>query len=265
MAAVPNLARKAHEMLRQRIGGSCSRSECGPEGCQVEDCDCEPILGGAAQVTPAPFMGWKEIEVVMSYLQPHQVMIEWGSGGSTLQFGSQVRAYYSIEHDMTWCLKVACELRNQRQQGGAAVLRRVQQFCVPSELETYNDKQRHRKYLHFANYVEQVSKVAALAPGRLFDVALIDGRARVSCAIRLLEWTHVGTIVLFHDFWNLGDPFIVYFHKILYFYDLVESVFTGQTLAVLQPKPQFVGQSYLELDRLSGGLASALLADAFML
>ncbi len=40
-----------------------------------------------------------EQQMIEFYLQPGKVMLEWGSGFSTLWFSQFVGQYYSIEHD----------------------------------------------------------------------------------------------------------------------------------------------------------------------
>ena len=41
------------------------------------------------------------------FLHPDYSMLEWGSGGSTIEFSQQyVKEYYSIEHNKEWHDKV---------------------------------------------------------------------------------------------------------------------------------------------------------------
>jgi len=46
------------------------------------------------------------------------------------------------------------------------------------------------------------------------------------------------------------------------FYDLAEAVYTGQTLAVLKPKPELAGRSWKELVVLTEGRIQTALASA---
>lgn len=47
-------------------------------------------------------MSPNEIALIESYLEPTDVMMEWGSGRSTLWYSQFVKEYYSIEHDKGW-------------------------------------------------------------------------------------------------------------------------------------------------------------------
>ena len=47
-------------------------------------------------------MSPQEISLIESFLEPRDVMLEWGSGYSTLWYSKFVRDYYSIEHDQKW-------------------------------------------------------------------------------------------------------------------------------------------------------------------
>ena len=40
--------------------------------------------------------------MIEKYLSPETIMLEYGSGGSTLYFSKFVKEYYSIEHDKKW-------------------------------------------------------------------------------------------------------------------------------------------------------------------
>jgi hypothetical protein len=48
---------------------------------------------------PRPMMSTRERQLIESYLRPTDIMLEWGSEGSTSYFSSYVQCYFSIEHD----------------------------------------------------------------------------------------------------------------------------------------------------------------------
>ena len=56
------------------------------------------------------WMDEKEFRMISDVLDYDTVMMEWGSGGSTLAFSSMVSKYYSIEHDEEWYNKIKLEL-----------------------------------------------------------------------------------------------------------------------------------------------------------
>jgi len=43
-----------------------------------------------------------EIDAIMATLKPDTVMLEWGSGGSTLHWSKHVKKLHSIEHIAIW-------------------------------------------------------------------------------------------------------------------------------------------------------------------
>jgi len=46
-----------------------------------------------------------QIKGIMKYLNPNDIMLEYGSGGSTLFFSKHVKEYYSLEHEPEWYKK----------------------------------------------------------------------------------------------------------------------------------------------------------------
>ena len=56
------------------------------------------------------WMSEEEINLIVSSLKPNDIMLEWGSGGSTVNFPQYVKKYYSIEHDESWYQDVKKEL-----------------------------------------------------------------------------------------------------------------------------------------------------------
>ena len=48
------------------------------------------------------WMHEREKAVIEKYLNPEVTMMEWGSGGSTVEFSKKVKKYYSVEHNLEW-------------------------------------------------------------------------------------------------------------------------------------------------------------------
>ena len=59
------------------------------------------------------WMHLKEKELITKHFSPEKVMLEWGSGGSTLEFSKSLKKYYSVEHNKEWYEKVLSEIKNQ--------------------------------------------------------------------------------------------------------------------------------------------------------
>ena len=48
------------------------------------------------------WMDNREKLLITKHFSPDKVMLEWGSGGSTIEFSPQLKKYYSIEHNKEW-------------------------------------------------------------------------------------------------------------------------------------------------------------------
>jgi len=56
------------------------------------------------------WMDSREKELITKHFSPNKIMLEWGSGGSTIEFSPHVKKYYSIEHNKEWYEKVNNEV-----------------------------------------------------------------------------------------------------------------------------------------------------------
>lgn len=163
-----------------------------------------------------PWMSPQEIDLIKRYLRPTDVMLEWGSGGSTVTFSPLVKSYYSIEHVSDWYTKVDEEL--QRLNLSEKVTNVLIEPDSPRTIPT--------KYEEFKTYIEYVDGL-----GITFDRVLIDGRARAQCAERVLPYLSSDAIVFIHDFWARPQ-----YHNVLSFYEEVSSVKFGQSIVALKKK-----------------------------
>ena len=163
-----------------------------------------------------PWMSNAEINLIESFLSDSDVMLEWGSGGSTVLFPRKVKRYYSIEHVRDWYNSVNTEIINR------GLSDKVHNFLVEPDLP----RTIPTKYDEFKTYIEYVDGLSTT-----FDKVLIDGRARVQCAERVLPHLSKNAIVFIHDFWQRPQ-----YHSILNLYDEVMSIKNGQSIVALTPK-----------------------------
>jgi len=121
-----------------------------------------------------------EIDTIKKYLNKEMVVLEWGSGGSTLFFPQFVKKYYSIEHDHDWW-----ERGFNRQPENCQVYWAKQNAprTTPSKREQFKD------------YVEYVHCLGV----DKFDAVFIDGRARIACGIEVIPYLDKDSIVFLHD------------------------------------------------------------------
>ena len=161
-----------------------------------------------------PWMDDREIRLIDSYLNPGMTMMEWGSGGSTLYFSKKVKNYISVENNYQWYTDI------KQQVPDNVELHYIQTLPRP---EIYNQSE----YVHYKEYVDVVDRL-----NTIFDVVLIDGRARRICALKILPYLKSDSIVIIHD-WCMRKPY----YCVLDYYDLIEKIEdTPQTIGIFKPK-----------------------------
>lgn len=179
--------------------------------------------GTAIHPLPYPYimMHRPEADLVASYLRPSDTYLEFGSGGSTLAFARLVRVAYSIEHDCDWVRYVEAEARRDGAIGNL-VVKCVQMKQGQRGWGTWS-KMEHGSYEQFREYVDVVKEL-----GVKFDRILIDGRARVGCALRVLPYLEEDGVVFLHDFYARVDLY----KEVLKYYVEVARVLAYRNLDV---------------------------------
>jgi hypothetical protein len=152
----------------------------------------------------------EEIQKIESYLNKENIMLEWGSGGSTLYFPQFVKEFISIEHNNHWWVIVDSQIPDN----GVV-------YLVESNLPRTHPTKREE----FKDYVEYVHIL-----NRKYDRVLIDGRARLYCAIEVLPYLTDDAIVFVHD-WGRSE-----YDDILLYYDIIEQ---SRSLMVLRAKKKW--------------------------
>jgi len=139
--------------------------------------------------------------------------IEWGTGG-TSAFISQCLGFFgmltSVEHNSDW----ASTTRNLLKTKGVSKYRllvRPPQSSRPVEM--YN----RFSVRELSSYIN--------APGRYVqngsvDLALVDGRQRIECALASAKWLRKGGKLLIHDFWGRAR-YRARLHELLELFDYV--------------------------------------------
>lgn len=152
-------------------------------------------------------MAKEEADKILEYLDKNDIMLEWGSGGSTAFFGRKVKKYYSIEHNKKWFDKVKQTIIGLN----------IELYLIPNNEKRTKPIQRHQ----FQDYIDAVHYIY-----KFYDKVLIDGRARKWCAIEVIPYLKKDAVVFVHDFYPRP-----HYHDILDFYEEIDS---QNTLAVLQ-------------------------------
>jgi hypothetical protein len=179
-------------------------------------------------VRPQPYMSAEEVQTIVGLLEPSHIMLEWGCGGSTLRFSSQVHRYYSIEHDREWFEKISRHVKRARRHN-------VHLVHVPPTLSLAGVPNYARsaadRYAQFKDYIEQVDRLGV----ERFDRVLIDGRSRPECALHVLPYLTGESRVFIHDFFTTKYDPADYQAVLDRHYELVDAVRGGQSLAVFRP------------------------------
>ena len=157
-------------------------------------------------------MSIREMECIKSYLCDNDIMLEWGAGGSTSYFSKFVKKYYSIKHDEKWFNIVKNQINSN-----------VAFYLVKQNLPRIEPTKREE----FKDYIEFIHKINV----PVFNMVLIDGRARLFCAIEVLPFLNSDSIVFIHDFY----PRKIYY-PVLEYYEKIYEIKEKQGLVVLKKR-----------------------------
>jgi len=154
-----------------------------------------------------------EVDLVLKYLQNIDTYLEWGSGGSTLNFALFAnRRAVSIEHNQMWCDRM--EKRMIKHNSGK--FPKVEYHCVHNSTERVEGEGTYRE---FKDYVDTISFLHE----PVWDFVFIDGRCRVCSAIKALSYISRSSIVVLHDSRRFFDEGRCY-TPILNYYEVIESI-----------------------------------------
>lgn len=171
----------------------------------------------------SPWMSKIEIQTILKYLNKDQTVLEFGCGGSTNFFCDYVKDYYSIEHNEEWFCKIDAIKKNNvriyhvKRNQTTSEDQRIKPYC----LEGLEQSSRYKDFYDYITYPAKMNTV--------FDVVLVDGRARPECAKFIKPYLNNNGYLFIHDYWDRK-----HYHMIESLYNLVDWVKSGQSLAVFQ-------------------------------
>lgn len=146
------------------------------------------------------FASIQEEEFFMSHLRKTHIVLEFGSGESTLEIAKKVKKIISIEHQPEWYNK----LKSKIPENCSVILKEPN---LP-----YKEGINCGTFDEFKDYIEVSIQYGP------FDVILIDGRARVACSAICKLIGNNNTIVFVHDFERPE------YRPVLEYLELIESV-----------------------------------------
>lgn len=121
-----------------------------------------------------PSLALPAICVLDDYLTRSMYVLEWGSGASTLFFAQRIALLTSIEHDPRWYAKVDEALKYRELD-----MKAYRRLVEPGEGfdPEYASSQPGYDTVNFRDYVSGIVD----ATDDLYDLILVDGRARCAC------------------------------------------------------------------------------------
>ena len=187
------------------------------------------------------------IDGMMKYIKNDSIMLEYGSGGSTLYFPKFVKKFYSIEFVTEFYKKIQSELEEKFNYNN------VYCYCVePTQFrgteplsvrecditnkqykklkEKYPHHTEHsiKRYWQFRDHVDFIDTIGL----EKIDVALIDGRARGMCATKVAEYMDGTGIIFMDDFFGRSNEYFGPTEKedFLKMFDLVETLYRNDSI-----------------------------------
>jgi len=149
-----------------------------------------------------PCMHKLELDFITSFLNKNQIMLEYGSGWSTIFFKNLVSKLYSIEHSKGWFEKIKPLIPDVNYKH--VLLPHADGLRCDYKLDEH--KQIFKPYYTaFKDFNVDY-----------FDVVFIDGRARAYCAKEILNYIDCSTLVFIHDY-TIRDwyfPIVESYYKI---------------------------------------------------
>jgi hypothetical protein len=163
-----------------------------------------------------------EYDLLTKYISKERILLEYGSGISTLKLSDQVKYLHSIEHDINWFNIITTEISKNNIQNVSLHLvepdRKDSEYSYHTyDAEILNGSLGFKLFNKYINYQKDFE----------FDDIFIDGRARLHCADISYHFLKSDSVLIFHDFER------TYYHNILYKFDILEQ---ADKLVVLKKK-----------------------------
>lgn len=180
----------------------------------------------AAPVPPGLTFPPQEAEAITGFYSKARVILEYGSGGSTVLAAQQPgTTTFSVESDAQWVMQLQ-EAINSLQGEGTVHLHPVD-IGPTGEWGRPTDQGRWRSFIHYPTSVWD--RPDLLPP----DLVLIDGRFRVGCFLATLMNITRPTTILFDDYRDRGHYRVVE--------ELLRPVRMIGRMAVFEAQPQPLG------------------------
>ena len=165
-----------------------------------------------------PFVMSKNEKIIFDRaIKKSRYYLEFGLGGSTLRAIQKSKAkIYSVESSAEWmaCMREYIIIRyfeNKRLFVTFVDIGHTREWGLPASDDARN---------LFPSYSSNIFKVIN---NKAIDLALVDGRFRVACTLKIILECHANNNleILIHDFWNREE-----YHVVLKYLDTVDKADT---------------------------------------
>lgn len=139
------------------------------------------------------WMKKNEEEFLKKYVNKDSIILEWGSGESTLFFSNICKHIVSIEHDENWFNKIKQKYKNYNNLD----------LILKTPNIDYIDGIDDGSLEQFLDYIK-----APCSFNFEYNLILIDGRARVECA-KILKNLNISEncIIFVHDYFSRKEEY----------------------------------------------------------
>lgn len=139
--------------------------------------------------------------------------LEYGMGGSTLRALTKSDAViYTVESDSAWIEHMRKYIKVRRAENDRMHI--ISIYIGPTRKWGYPDSDKF-----IDTFEAYSSEVFRYVDGKQIDLAFIDGRFRVACALKVIMecYRNSNTQIMIHDFWNRPQ-----YHVLLHYLDVIE-------------------------------------------
>lgn len=146
---------------------------------------------------PVPWTSPASIAILRALLDKNMVVLEYGSGNSTLFFQEYAKKIISIEHDKWWHRSIKKKLKQLK-------VKNVEYKYIPpspapenytvDDVVKFDTMQQHLEVIRweYLDYFEYANTFK----DEYFDLIIVDGRARVECSINCINKLKPGGVFI---------------------------------------------------------------------
>jgi hypothetical protein len=163
-----------------------------------------------------PWMTNDEIELLEKYINKESIVLEYGSGSSTVWFAKRVHKLFSVEHHKQWYENINNSLIDSQN---------VEYYFIPPSKEwvDYYDGSSIEFYDYINKPLEKINNL---------DLCLVDGRARIDCCRAVID-KFPNCIIAFHDYNHRAFDNVHNYGEVLEFLEIIEKT---STIAIFKKK-----------------------------